>query len=254
MRFTAITLFPEMFDATKQYGVVGRAIKDKRITLDCINPRDFTKDKHRSVDDRPYGGGPGMLMTIEPLTASLKSIVDVNIDERSKVIYLSPQGRKLDQNLVKELSQQQHLILISGRYEGVDQRFIDESVDIEISLGDFVLSGGEIASLAVIDTIARQIDGVLGHSESVIEDSFEDGLLDHPHYTRPEVYKNKKVPAVLLSGNHKEIERWRLKQRLGITWQKRPDLLMNKKLTNEEKLLLEEYKKEFKNIKKSFRI
>ena len=242
MRFTAITLFPEMFDATKQYGVVGRAIKDKKITLDCINPRDFTQDKHRSVDDRPYGGGPGMLMTIEPLTASLKSIIEIGIDERSKVIYLSPQGRKLDQNLVKELSQYEHLILISGRYEGVDQRFIDETVDIEISLGDFVLSGGEIASLAVIDTIARQIDGVLGHSESVIEDSFEDGLLDHPHYTRPEVYKDKKVPAVLLSGNHKEIERWRLKQRLGITWQKRPDLLAIKQLTNEEKLLLEEYK------------
>jgi len=248
MRFTAITLFPEMFDATKQYGVVGRAIKDKRITLDCINPRDFTKDKHRSVDDRPYGGGPGMLMTIEPLTASLKSIVEVNVDERSKVIYLSPQGRKLDQSLVKELSQHQHLILISGRYEGVDQRFIDESVDIEISLGDFVLSGGEIASLAVIDTIARQIDGVLGHSESVIEDSFEDGLLDHPHYTRPEVYKDKKVPAVLLSGNHKEIERWRLKQRLGITWQKRPDLLANRKLTDDEVVLLDEFKKESRRI------
>jgi len=246
MRFTAITLFPEMFEATKQYGVVGRAIKDKRITLDCINPRDFTQDKHRSVDDRPYGGGPGMLMTIEPLTASLKSIIDVSIDECSKVIYLSPQGRKLDQSLVKELGQQQHLILISGRYEGVDQRFIDESVDIEISLGDFVLSGGEIASLAVIDTVARQIEGVLGHSESVVEDSFEDGLLDHPHYTRPEVYKDKKVPAVLLSGNHKKIERWRLKQRLGITWQKRPDLLANKCLTDEEKVLLEEYKEEFR--------
>ncbi len=245
MRFTAITLFPEMFEATKQYGVVGRAIKDKKITLDCINPRDFTQDKHRSVDDRPYGGGPGMLMTIEPLSASLKSIIDASIDERSKVVYLSPQGRKLDQSLVKELSQQQHLILISGRYEGVDQRFIDESVDMEISLGDFVLSGGEIASLAIIDTIARQIDGVLGHSESVIEDSFEDGLLDHPHYTRPEVYKDKKVPAVLLSGNHKEIDRWRLKQRLGITWQKRPDLLAEKKLTSEEKILLDEYKEEF---------
>lgn len=245
MRFTAITLFPEMFEATKQYGVVGRAIKDKKITLDCINPRDFTQDKHRSVDDRPYGGGPGMLMTIEPLSASLKSIIDASIDERSKVVYLSPQGRKLDQSLVKELSQQQHLILISGRYEGVDQRFIDESVDMEISLGDFVLSGGEIASLAIIDTIARQIDGVLGHSESVIEDSFEDGLLDHPHYTRPEMYKDKKVPAVLLSGNHKEIDRWRLKQRLGITWQKRPDLLAEKKLTSEEKILLDEYKEEF---------
>ncbi len=250
MRFTAITLFPEMFEATKQYGVVGRAIKNNKITLDCINPRDFTQDKHRSVDDRPYGGGPGMLMTIEPLTASINSIKLTNNNElnliSSKVIYLSPQGKKLDQSLIKELSQQQHLILISGRYEGVDQRFIDESVDLELSLGDFVLSGGEIASLAVIDTVARQIEGVLGHSESVIEDSFEDGLLDHPHYTRPEVYKDKNVPAVLLSGNHKEIERWRLKQRLGITWQKRPDLLAIKQLTKNELALLEEFKKEFK--------
>ncbi|MFT6734376.1 MAG: tRNA (guanine37-N1)-methyltransferase [Polaribacter sp.] len=253
MRFTAITLFPEMFEATKQYGVVGRAVKDNKITLDCINPRDFTKDKHRSVDDRPYGGGPGMLMTIEPLIASIESISkgngrDLNI-ERSKVIYLSPQGKKLSQELVKELSQQQHLILIAGRYEGVDQRFIDESVDLEISLGDFVLSGGEIASLAIIDTVARQIAGVLGHSESVVEDSFEDGLLDHPHYTRPEVYKDKKVPAILLSGNHKEIDRWRLKQRLGITWQKRPDLLAKKQLTNNELALLEEFKNETKEVK-----
>jgi len=253
MRFTAITLFPEMFEATKQYGVVGRAVKDNKITLDCINPRDFTKDKHRSVDDRPYGGGPGMLMTIEPLIASIESITtengrDLNV-ERSKVIYLSPQGKRLSQELVKELSQQQHLILIAGRYEGVDQRFIDESVDLEISLGDFVLSGGEIASLAIIDTVARQITGVLGHSESVVEDSFEDGLLDHPHYTRPEVYKDKKVPAILLSGNHKEIERWRLKQRLGITWQKRPDLLEKKQLTNNELALLEEFKNETKEVK-----
>ena len=246
MRFTAITLFPEMFDATKQYGVVGRAIKDKKITLDCINPRDFTQDKHRSVDDRPYGGGPGMLMTIDPLTASVDFIENRSKSERKKVIYLSPQGQKLDQALVKELSQQEHLVLIAGRYEGIDQRFLDESVDMEISLGDFVLSGGEIAAMTVIDTVARQVTGVLGHSESVVEDSFEDGLLDHPHYTRPEIYKNKKVPAVLLSGNHKEIERWRLKQRLGITWQKRPDLLEKKILTDKEKILLKEYKNDVK--------
>lgn len=263
IQFSSISLFPEMFEAISEYGVVGRAVKANRIGLDCINPRDFTKDKHRTVDDRPYGGGPGMLMKVEPLQLAIQAakekysdlsgsevsdsdISDSHTTGSSKVIYLSPQGQKLDHSLVRQLSREQHLILLSGRYEGVDQRLIDKQIDIEVSLGDFVLSGGELAAMVLIDAITRLLPEVLGHSDSAIEDSFEDGLLDHPHYTRPEVYQGLDVPAVLLSGDHQAIEKWRLQQRLGITWLKRPDLLDGKRLTTSEQSLLEEFKNAYK--------
>jgi len=246
LRFSAITLFPEMFDAIINYGVIGRAIKRNLIHLDCINPREFTKDRHRTVDDRPYGGGPGMLMKVEPLEKAINQAKANHACAESevKVIYLSPQGKKLDHQMVKRLSQEKHLVLLSGRYEGVDQRLIDQTVDEEISIGDFVLSGGELAAMAVIDSITRLLPGALGHDESAIEDSFEDGLLDHPHYTRPENYLGVAVPQILLGGNHQKIESWRLKQRLGKTWLNRPDLLNEKKLSEREQSLLADFKKE----------
>ena len=247
LQFSAITLFPEMFDAVRYYGVIGRAIKSKLIHLDCINPREFTSDRHRTVDDRPYGGGPGMLMKVEPLEKAINQAKAMHTCAKNdiKVIYLSPQGKKLDHQMAKQLSQKKHLVLLSGRYEGVDQRLIDQQVDEEISIGDFVLSGGELAAMVVIDSITRLLPGALGHQGSALEDSFEDGLLDHPHYTRPEEYQGKIVPQVLLGGNHQAIENWRLKQRLGKTWLNRPDLLSEKKLSAQEQTLLAEFKKEY---------
>lgn len=248
LQFSAISLFPEMFQAVSDYGVVGRAVKAGVVGLNCINPRTYTDDKHRTVDDRPYGGGPGMLMKIEPLEKAINAAKDSypTNSGRDKVIYLSPQGRTLDHALVKQLSQEQHLILLSGRYEGIDQRLIDQQVDMEISLGDFVLSGGELAAMVLIDTITRLLPQVLGHSESAVEDSFADGLLDHPHYTRPEIYQDVDVPPVLLSGDHQAIAKWRLQQRLGKTWLKRPDLLAKKNLSDSEHKLLEEFKNAYK--------
>ncbi|MEP1743626.1 MAG: tRNA (guanosine(37)-N1)-methyltransferase TrmD [Kangiellaceae bacterium] len=244
--FKAITLFPEMFSAVTDYGVVGRAVKSDLVELDCINPREFTQDKHRTVDDRPYGGGPGMLMKVEPLDKAVKFAKNQCRDSGSnvKVIYLSPQGQKLNQSLVRELAQEQELILLCGRYEGVDQRLIEQLVDMEISVGDFVLSGGELAAMSLIDAVTRVLPSVLGHEESAEADSFEDGLLDHPHYTRPESYQGKVVPPVLLGGDHKKIALWRLKQRLGNTWLKRPDLLEKKNLSESELKLLDDFKNE----------
>ena len=239
--FSNITLFPEMFDAIAHFGVVGRAVKSNSISINCINPRDFTGDKHRTVDDRPYGGGPGMLMKVEPLEKAIEKAKSHCVSRESKVVYLSPQGRKLDQKLVKELSKENHLILVSGRYEGIDQRLIDKHVDIEVSIGDYVLSGGELAAMVLIDAITRIRPDVLGHENSADEDSFEDGLLDHPHFTRPELYDEQEVPSVLLSGDHKKIAEWRLKQRLGRTWLKRPDLIEKKDLSIKEESLLKEF-------------
>ncbi len=261
MRFSVISLFPEMFDAIENYGVVGRAIKRKMVQLIRVNPRDYTKDKHRSVDDRPYGGGPGMLMMIEPLEKAIQSARDKalesgeglqaadlsNDQSASMVIYLSPQGQKLDQALVRELSLKQHLIIVAGRYEGIDQRLIEKQIDLEVSIGDFVLSGGELAAMSMIDAITRVKPEVLGHQESANQDSFEDGLLDHPHYTRPESYQGQDVPAVLLSGDHQAIKQWRLQQRLGQTWLKRPDLLAKKELSDHENGLLNKFKSEYKD-------
>lgn len=238
-----ISLFPEMFQVITDYGVTGRAVKNGLLSVQCWNPRDFTQDRHQTVDDRPYGGGPGMLMMVQPLRDAIHAAKTVAGDG-VKVIYLSPQGRKLDQHGVCALATYQKIILICGRYEGVDERVIQTEVDEEWSIGDYVLSGGELPAMTLIDSVCRFIPGVLGHQASAVEDSFVDGLLDCPHYTRPEVLDNMAVPAVLLSGNHAEIRRWRLKQSLGRTWLRRPDLLESLALTDEQSLLLAQFQRE----------
>ena len=235
-----ISLFPEMFQSITEYGVTGRAVKNGLLEVKCWNPRDFTHDRHQTVDERPYGGGPGMLMMVQPLRDAIHA-AKAEAGEGVKVIYLSPQGRKLDQSGVSTLSSQQKLILVCGRYEGIDERLIRTEIDEEWSIGDYVLSGGELAAMVLIDSVSRFIPGVLGHQASAQEDSFVDGLLDCPHYTRPEVLNDMHVPAVLLSGNHAEIRRWRLKQSLGRTWQRRPELLESLALTDEQTLLLQEF-------------
>lgn len=225
MNIYLITLFPELMQHATEYGVLGRAIKQQQLTLTCFNPRDYAKDKHRTVDDRPYGGGPGMLMKVEPLYKAIMAARGA-ADKAVKVVYLSPQGQQLNQRLlVDTAAADEDLILIAGRYEGIDERIIESLVDEEWSIGDYVLSGGEYAALVVIDGITRLIPGVLGDDESALQDSFMQGLLDYPHYTRPEEVNDQSVPDVLLSGDHKAIQRWRLKQALGRTWLRRPDLI-----------------------------
>lgn len=238
-----ITLFPEMFDAITKHGVTGRAVKNGLISFNCWNPRDYATDKHKTVDDRPYGGGPGMLMMVEPLKQAILAAKQA-AGEGAKVIYLSPQGRKLDQAGASELAICNKLILVAGRYEGIDERIIESYVDEEWSIGDFILSGGELAAMTLIDSVSRLVPGVLGHNQSAEQDSFSDGLLDCPHYTRPEILDGKQVPSVLLSGNHKEIAKWRMKQSLGRTWLRRPDLLQNLALTEEQAALLAEFQQE----------
>jgi tRNA (guanine37-N1)-methyltransferase len=238
-----VTLFPEMFDAITQYGVTGRAVKQGIMQLQCWNPRDFTMDKHRTVDDRPYGGGPGMLMMVQPLTEAIRAAKQA-AGGKVHTIYLSPQGRKLDQQGVAELAAHDKLLLVAGRYEGIDERVIESEIDEEWSVGDYVLSGGELPAMTLIDAVSRLVPGVLGHDLSAAQDSFSDGLLDCPHYTRPEVLANKQVPSVLLSGNHEEIRRWRLKQALGRTWLRRPDILKPLALTKEQRKLLAEFQQE----------
>lgn len=240
MQFELISLFPEMFEAITSYGITGRAVKQGLATINCHNPRDYTQDRHHTVDDRPFGGGPGMVMKIEPLEMALLDAKKQTPTE-TKVIYLSPQGKKLTQVAVQELAKEQALIFIAGRYEGIDERFIETYVDEEWSIGDYVLSGGELPAMVMIDAIIRQLPGALGCTDSAEQDSFMDGLLDCPHYTRPEVYKGKGVPVVLLNGNHEHIRRWRLQQALGRTWQRRADLLDSRSLSGEEKQLLDEY-------------
>ena len=224
MRFDVVSIFPEMFEIIHQGGVVGRGLQQQLFSLHTWNPRDFTTDQRKTVDDRAYGGGPGMVMMLEPLEKALTSIKD-DAKELGPVIFLSPQGKTFNQNMAKELLTHQQVTLICGRYEAVDQRFIERNVDLEISLGDFVLSGGEIAAMAMIDAMARLLPGVLGHANSAIQDSFMNGLLDCPHYTRPENYDNFHVPEVLLSGNHAIIEGWRREQSLLATLKRRPDLI-----------------------------
>ncbi|MDR0807178.1 MAG: tRNA (guanosine(37)-N1)-methyltransferase TrmD [Enterobacteriaceae bacterium] len=240
-----ISLFPEMFRAITDYGVTGRAVKNGLLSVNYWSPRDFTYDRHRTVDDRPYGGGPGMLMMVQPLRDAIHA-AKAAAGEGAKVIYLSPQGRKLDQQGVCELATNQKLILICGRYEGVDERVIQTEVDEEWSIGDYVLSGGELPAMTLIDSVARFIPGVLGHQMSAEEDSFADGLLDCPHYTRPEVLDDMEVPSVLLSGNHEHIRRWRMKQSLGRTWLRRPELLKSLALTDEQAMLLKQFQQEHK--------
>ncbi|MCY1489344.1 tRNA (guanine-N(1)-)-methyltransferase [compost metagenome] len=235
-----ISIFPEMFRAISDYGITSRAVKQELIQLQCFNPRSNTEDRHQTVDDRPFGGGPGMVMKIKPLEGALGDARQA-AGGPAKVIYLSPQGRKLTQAAVRELAKEERLILIAGRYEGIDERFIEEHVDEEWSVGDYVLSGGELPAMVLIDAVTRLLPGALGHADSAEEDSFTDGLLDCPHYTRPEVYADKRVPEVLLSGNHEHIRRWRLQQSLGRTWERRADLLDCRSLSGEEKKLLEEY-------------
>ncbi len=243
MRFDVVTLFPEIVRNTAAMGVVGKAIEDKRIQLETWNPRDFTEDVHRTVDDRPFGGGPGMVMKVEPLKKAILSAKKADI-EPVKVIYMSPQGRRLDQQGVEYLAQYSRLVIVSGRYEGIDERLIQSSIDEEWSIGDYVLSGGELPALVLMDSISRTLQGVLGHELSASEDSFVDGLLDCPHYTRPEVVDGEGVPKVLISGDHKKIAVWREKQALGKTWQKRPDLLGKVELSDRQQMLLDEYKQE----------
>ena len=236
-RFDVITLFPDMVQDACAQGVTGRAAERGLVSLQCWNPRDVTEDVHSSVDDRPYGGGPGMVMLAEPLDRTL-SLVRQEVPN-SKLVYMSPQGKPITQALLGE--QQQDLILLCGRYEGIDERFIEAQVDEEWSLGDFVLSGGEIAAIAVVDALTRLIPGVLGHQQSAEQDSFMQGLLDCPHYTRPESWQERVVPDVLMNGHHEKIERWRLKQSLGRTWQRRPELLESRQLNDEERKLLKEF-------------
>lgn len=244
MKFAVITLFPDLLDAFLSAGVVGRAVKDGKISVSLINPRDFTTDVHRTVDDRPFGGGPGMVMKAQPLMAAIDSAKAKM--PGAKVIYLSPQGAVLKQAMIRDWSaggsqteegdESTGMILIAGRYEGIDERIIESHVDEEISIGDFVLSGGEIAAMVVIDATSRLIPGVLGHPMSAAQDSFgDDGLLDHPHYTRPEVLSEKSVPAVLTSGDHKAIEQWRRRMAVKRTWERRPDLLGKANLTDADR-------------------
>jgi tRNA (guanine37-N1)-methyltransferase len=248
MRFDVITLFPEMFDAITQYGVTRRAAEQGKFVLHTWNPREFTRDKHRSVDDRPYGGGPGMLMLAEPLAQAIATAKQSQAQTgvvKSCVIHLSPQGRQLTHEVVKELLERNDgLILLASRYEGVDERLIRQQVDEELSIGDYVLSGGELAAMVLIDSLVRHLPGVLGDAESAQQDSFVAGLLDCPHYTRPEIFEGEGIPEILLSGHHAEIEKWRLKQALGRTWQRRPDLLAQRQLTKQEARLLAEYQQE----------
>lgn len=243
MWFGVVSLFPEMLEAVTRYGVTGRAVRNGLISVECWNPRDFTHDRHRTVDDRPYGGGPGMLMKVQPLRDAIQA-AKAAAGEGARVIYLSPQGRRLDQAGVTELAQAQKLILVAGRYEGIDERLLQADIDEEWSLGDFVLSGGELPAMVLVDAVARLVPGVLGHQDSAVEDSFYEGLLDCPHYTRPEVLDGVQVPEVLLSGNHEHIRRWRLQQQLGRTWERRPDLLDKIELNPEQQALLSEYIRE----------
>ena len=240
--FDVISLFPEMFSAVSDFGITRRAREKGLWQLKLWNPREFAVDNYRTVDDRPYGGGPGMVMLAEPLEKAIGAAKSNR--PGAKVIYLSPQGRPLSHERVVGLSQGSGAILLCGRYEGVDERLIERCVDEEISIGDFVLSGGEIAAMALIDAVVRQLPGALNDAESALEESFAGGLLDCPHYTRPELYAGLAVPAVLLTGHHAEIRRWRLKQALGRTWQRRPELIDCRKLNKEESILLEEFKRE----------
>lgn len=238
--FGLVTLFPEMFTAFTEQGVSGRAVQNGLLNVEFFNPRNFTHDKHRTVDDRPYGGGPGMLMMVQPLSDAIDAAKAAS-KSKAKVVYMSPQGQPLTQQLAQSLAEEESLILVAGRYEGIDERVIQSHVDMEISIGDYVLSGGELPAMVLMDTVSRLVPGVLGHASSAVEDSFNNGLLDCPHYTRPEVLNGEPVPKVLLSGNHEKIRQWRLQQSLGRTWLRRPELLNSLALTEEQKRLLKAF-------------
>lgn len=238
-QFDVVTLFPEMFAAVLDHGVTGRAVRERHIGFRSWNPRHFSTDKHHTVDDRPYGGGPGMVMTYDPVVEAIARAK--NQQPKASVLYLSPQGRRMTQQAVSRFAEADGLVLVCGRYEGIDERIIESHIDEEWSIGDYVISGGELAAMVVIDSISRLLPDVLGHEDSAVQDSFIDGLLDYPHYTRPERVNAQGVPDVLLGGNHEQIRRWRLKQALGKTWLVRPDLLDEKELDKEQQQLLEEF-------------
>ena len=249
MHLDVVTLFPEMFDALTGSGITQRARSNGHYELVLWNPRDFSSNAYRSVDDRPYGGGPGMVMMAEPLAKALRAARQRQVScgvKRTRRVFLSPQGRPLTQRIVEELGAYDGLVLLAGRYEGVDERLLDAEIDDQISIGDYVLSGGELPAMVLMDALIRRIPGALNDAESAQQDSFANGLLDCPHYTRPEVYGSDAVPAVLLSGHHAQITKWRMKQALGRTWRRRPDLLANLSLSAEQLHLLEEYKLESK--------
>ncbi|MCP1676724.1 tRNA (guanine37-N1)-methyltransferase [Natronocella acetinitrilica] len=248
MRIDAVTLFPDLVSQVTQWGVTGRASEQGLLQLVCWNPRDYARDRHRTVDDRPYGGGPGMVMKVEPLRAAMHE-ARASAPGRSLSLYLSPQGRRLDQAAVERLAGQERLLLVCGRYEGIDERVIATEIDEEISIGDYVLSGGELPAMVLIDAVARLIPGALGHADSASEDSFSAGLLDYPHYTRPEVLDGMAVPAVLLSGDHDAIGRWRRQQALGRSWLRRPDLINRAQLSTEDRRLLDEYIDEYRSAR-----
>lgn len=241
-----VTLFPEMVQMVGQFGVTGRAIDNGLVHLATVDPRANTVDRHRTVDDRPYGGGPGMVLQVGPLSKAIESAKGLNADlskDAPVVVYVSPQGETLNNEMIVELGNCTNLILVAGRYEGVDERVISSLVDREISIGDYVLSGGELAAMVIVDALSRQLPGALGHEDSASQDSFSgDGLLDCPHYTRPEEFNGLKVPSVLLSGDHKAIAKWRRQQSLGRTWQRRPELLRELELSADDQQLLEQYK------------
>jgi len=243
VQFSVVSLFPEMVATIAEYGVVGRAQRRDLVSLDIENPRDHTNDAHRTVDDRPYGGGPGMVMKFEPVASALRA-AKARLPEGSPVVCLSPQGRVFDQAMARRYAALPGMVLLAGRYEGIDERLIESEVDEELSLGDFVLSGGEIVAMAVVDAVVRLLPGVLGDDESAEQDSFMEGLLDCPHYTRPEEIDGKAVPDVLLSGDHAKIARWRHKQALGRSYLRRPDLLEKINLSIEQRKLLDEFLKE----------
>jgi tRNA (guanine37-N1)-methyltransferase len=257
MHIAVVTLFPEMFAAVAEFGVTGRAANKGLVQLSCWNPRDYARDRHRTVDDKPFGGGPGMLMKTAPLQQAIhaarqKAEQDLSDGDRSpaRVIYLSPQGRRLDQSGVAELAQVESLVMVCGRYQGIDQRVLETEIDEEWSIGDYVISGGELAAMVVIDAVTRLQPGALGDDESAARDSHAEGLLHCPQYTRPQEVAGLEVPATLLSGDHERIRRWRLKHSLGATWLKRPDLLAGQALDAEQQALLEEFKEDYQATRK----
>tara|TARA_B110000858_G_scaffold135140_1_gene153702 strand:- start:29615 stop:30385 length:771 start_codon:yes stop_codon:yes gene_type:complete len=249
MQLGIVTLFPEMFTAVTENGISGRAVRSGLMSLEYFNPRDYTTDKHRTVDDKPFGGGPGMLMKTEPLVAAIAAAKQLVAEkqtsgEKAKVIYLSPQGKTLKQDSIIDLAKRDSMVLLCGRYQGIDNRVLENEIDEEWSLGDFVISGGELAAMTLIDAMTRFQPGALGDEGSALEDSFSNGLLHSPEYTRPQSFDGKEVPEVLLSGDHEAIRKWRLKQSLGATWLKRPDLLSTMSLEQEQEELLEQFKQE----------
>jgi tRNA (guanine37-N1)-methyltransferase len=245
MQIAVLSLFPEMFEPLARYGVTGRAVQRGLVGFHVVDPREFATDAHGTVDDRPYGGGPGMVIRVEPFATAIRSARQ-KMPEGSPVVFLSPQGRRFDQATARRYAGLPGLVLVAGRYEGFDERLVATMADEELSVGDFVMSGGEIAAMAVVDAVVRLLPGVLGDDQSAVEESFTEGLLDHPHYTRPEVAAGMPVPRVLLEGNHEQIRRWRRKQALGRTSERRPDLLARMTLSPEDRALLEEYRSEFR--------